>query len=260
MKSALITLTNLAFTLLLAASNAQAADWNKPAFETKSLDATIKALGGNGSTVSKDISWGSTVELVENGAVVPITVATTLPNVESMAILVEKNPNALAANFDIPAGTDSFITTRIKMTESSKVYALVKADGKYYTAMKEIKVTIGGCGGTVNAPENDMSIKPDPMKINAKQKGGTVEVRTSIPHEMETGLRKDVNEKIVPAHFIQQISATANGKTVLSAQWGTAISKNPSLAFKFKGSAGDKLQVTWTDNKGATRTDEVVVN
>ena len=71
----------------------------------------------------------------------------SIPKTESIAILVEKNPNVLAASFDIPAGTDPSVTTRIKMGQSSNVYALVKADGKYYVASKEIKVTLGGCGG-----------------------------------------------------------------------------------------------------------------
>jgi sulfur-oxidizing protein SoxY len=78
---------------------------------------------------------------------VPVGVTSTIPKTESIAILVEKNPNMLVASFDIPAGTDPAITTRVKMGQSSNVYALVKADGKYYVASKEIKVTLGGCGG-----------------------------------------------------------------------------------------------------------------
>ena len=77
----------------------------------------------------------------------PITVTSSLPKTESIAILVEKNPNILTANFTIPAGTDPFVSSRVKMGQTSDVYALVKADGKYYYAKKEIKVTIGGCGG-----------------------------------------------------------------------------------------------------------------
>ena len=77
----------------------------------------------------------------------PIGVTSKLPKTESIAILVEKNPNMLAASFDIPHGTEPSLTTRVKMGQSSNVYALVKADGKYYVACKEIKVTLGGCGG-----------------------------------------------------------------------------------------------------------------
>ncbi len=123
------------------------ADWNKAAFETKTLEDTVKAFGGAGSTPSKDIVFVSTPDIAENGAVVPIGVTSSIPKTERIAILVEKNPNMLAASFDIPAGTEPAVTTRVKMGQSSNVYALVKADGKYYVAQKEIKVTLGGCGG-----------------------------------------------------------------------------------------------------------------
>ena len=99
----------------------------------------------------------------------------------------------------------------------------------------------------------------DPMKIRATAQGDTVEVRVLIQHEMETGQRKDAQGKAIPAWYIQQVTATANGKTVLSAQWVPAVSKNPFLSFKYKGAKGDKLQVTWTDNKGDKRTDDTVV-
>ena len=101
----------------------------------------------------------------------------------------------------------------------------------------------------------------DPMKIRATLQGDTVEVRVLMQHEMETGQRKDASGKIIPAWFIQQVSATSNGKPVLQANWGPAVSKNPFLSFKFKGGAkGDKVQVNWVDNKGEKRTDEVVVS
>jgi len=123
------------------------ADWNKAAFEAKTMDETLKAFGGTAPAQSKDIAFVSTPDIAENGAVVPIGVTSTLPKTERIAILVEKNPNMLAASFDLPAGTEPSVTTRVKMGQSSNVYALVKADGKFYVAQKEIKVTLGGCGG-----------------------------------------------------------------------------------------------------------------
>ena len=124
-----------------------AAEWNKSAFDTHSLDETMKALGGSAPVPSKDIVFFSTPDIAENGAVVPIGITSQVPNTQSIAILVEKNPNMLAAVFDIPAGTEPSLSTRIKMGQTSNVFALVKADGKYYVASKEIKVTLGGCGG-----------------------------------------------------------------------------------------------------------------
>ena len=122
------------------------ADWNKNAFETKSLNDAVKALGGASATESKEITITSP-DIAENGAVVPFTISSKIPNTESIAVLVEKNPNILAANFQIPQGTEPWINTRVKMGQTSNVIALVKADGKYYYASKEVKVTLGGCGG-----------------------------------------------------------------------------------------------------------------
>ncbi len=132
---------------LFAPGSAFASDWNKNAFEAKNLNDVVKALGGMNATESKDITFVTAPDIAENGAVVPIAVQSKIPKTEAVAILVEKNPNALAANFEIPAGTEAFASTRVKMGQSSNVHALVKADGKYYFATKEVKVTLGGCGG-----------------------------------------------------------------------------------------------------------------
>jgi sulfur-oxidizing protein SoxY len=140
-------LTLVAAAGWLRPQDALAADWNKAAFETNSMDATVKALGGSSPAQSKDITFVQTPDIAENGAVVPIGITSNIPKTESIAILVEKNPNMLAAVFDVPPGTEPSLSTRIKMGQSSNVYALVKADGKYYVAGKEIKVTLGGCGG-----------------------------------------------------------------------------------------------------------------
>ena len=100
----------------------------------------------------------------------------------------------------------------------------------------------------------------DPMKIRASAKDGVTEVKILMSHEMETGQRKDANGALVPAHFITEVSAEHNGRQVLAAQFGTAVSKNPYLAFRFKGGAkGDKIVVSWKDNKGETRTDEAAI-
>lgn len=100
----------------------------------------------------------------------------------------------------------------------------------------------------------------DPMRIRAAVKGDVTEVKILMSHPMETGQRKDASGQLVPAHFIDKLTATCNGKTVLTADWGPAVSKNPFLAFRFKGAkAGDKLSVTWVDTAGATRTDEATI-
>lgn len=126
---------------------AAAQNWNRAAFDTHSLADALQALGGGEPGRSKDIAFLQTPEIAENGAVVPIGVTSNIPKTEAIAILIEKNPNLLAAVFDIPPGTEPAISTRVKMAQTSSIYALVRADGKYYIAAKEVKVTLGGCGG-----------------------------------------------------------------------------------------------------------------
>ena len=101
----------------------------------------------------------------------------------------------------------------------------------------------------------------DPMRIRAQSAGANATVRVLMSHEMETGLRKDSAGKTIPAWHIQEVTATHNGKTVLTAEWGPSVSKNPFLQFTVKGAkAGDKIGVTWKDTKGDTRTDEATVS
>ena len=100
----------------------------------------------------------------------------------------------------------------------------------------------------------------DPMRIRAALAGDEVTVRVLMSHPMETGTRKDAAGATIAAHFIRDVEATHNGKSVLKAMFSGAVSQNPFLSFKFKGAAkGDKVTVKWTDNKGATRTDEAAI-
>ena len=100
----------------------------------------------------------------------------------------------------------------------------------------------------------------EPMKIRASLAGDGTEVRVLMSHEMETGQRKDASGKVIPAWHITEVTAQHNGKTVMTAQWGPAVSKNPFMQFNVKGAkAGDKITITWVDNKGDKRTDEATV-
>jgi sulfur-oxidizing protein SoxY len=127
--------------------SAWAADaWNKQAFSAKTLDDVVKALGGSSASESVEVRLEAP-EIAENGAVVPITIESRLPGTTAIALLVLKNPNALSSDFTIPDGTDPYISTRVKMAETGNVIALVRAGNRYYYASKEVKVTLGGCGG-----------------------------------------------------------------------------------------------------------------
>jgi sulfur-oxidizing protein SoxZ len=101
----------------------------------------------------------------------------------------------------------------------------------------------------------------DPMRIRAQAAGDKATVRVLMAHEMETGQRKDAAGKIVPAWYITDVTAQLNGKTVLTAQWGPSVAKNPFLQFNVKGAkAGDKIGISWVDNKGDKRSDEATVS
>jgi sulfur-oxidizing protein SoxY len=125
----------------------QGSAWNKAAFEAKTMADLMKSLGGAAPTESKDVSL-TAPDIAENGAVVPIGVATTLPNVKQLLVLVEKNPSVLVASFDVSESVEPSFGTRVKMGQSSDVFAVaLTADGKALFAKKEVKVTLGGCGG-----------------------------------------------------------------------------------------------------------------
>ena len=131
----------------LLSPQAVLAAWPKAAFESKSVqDALTNLMGSAKTDASGDIKIKAP-DIAENGAVVPVSVTTTIAGVESIAILAEKNGSPLAANFQMGKGTQGFISTRIKMGKTSDVIAVVKAGGKAHAARKNVKVTIGGCGG-----------------------------------------------------------------------------------------------------------------
>ena len=121
--------------------------WNKAAFEAKSLAEVVKALGGTeAATESKDVIL-SAPEIAENGNVVRLGAQSAIAGTTWLGLVVEKNPAALTAGFDVMAGTEANMSTNVKMGQSTNVYALAKAGDKYFYAVKEVKVTLGGCGG-----------------------------------------------------------------------------------------------------------------
>jgi sulfur-oxidizing protein SoxY len=142
---ALIGLGNLPFSLApaFAAANDK---YPEDAFKQKSDADAIKALYGKTAEPSDKVKMDAP-EIAENGAVVPISVSSTLPDVTSISILVAENPNALAASYKIPAGTLPSVANRLKMAKTTNVIAIVEAGGKLYSTTKEVKVTVGGCGG-----------------------------------------------------------------------------------------------------------------
>jgi sulfur-oxidizing protein SoxY len=135
----------LAAAGLLKPAPAAAATWNKQGFEAKAYNDAIKGLGAVNMIESKDITI-TAPDIAENGAVVPVAITSRIPNTQSISIVAEKNPFPLAATFDVSGGVDPYASVRLKMGQTSNVRAIVKADGKFYTSVKEVKVTVGGCG------------------------------------------------------------------------------------------------------------------
>ena len=140
------TITGLFLLLLAKPFAALAASWNKDAFGAKTTADALKSLGAVGAAPSKDILIEAP-QIAENGAVVPIEVSSNIPGTSALVVLIEKNPFPLAGRFEFKEGALPFVKLNVKMGETSDVRVLAEAGGRHYVATREIKVTIGGCGG-----------------------------------------------------------------------------------------------------------------
>ena len=139
--------TSIAISAGLLTPRAVMAAWPKAAFEAKDVDSALTAAMGSASTSSNDKIKLKAPDIAENGAVVPITVDSSISGTESISILVPAKASPLTATFNLGASTEGYVSTRIKMGKTSDVIAVVKAGGKLYSTKKQVKVTIGGCGG-----------------------------------------------------------------------------------------------------------------
>jgi sulfur-oxidizing protein SoxY len=140
-----------ALTALIAAgalkpTDVFAADWNKAAFEAKDMSGALKGIGAASSGDNPGLTL-KVPEIAENGAVVPVEVISTIPNTTTISVFVEKNPSPLTAHFDFTNGAVPEVSVRVKMGQTSVIKVVAKADGKFYSAQREVKVTVGGCGG-----------------------------------------------------------------------------------------------------------------
>lgn len=130
---------------VLRAGHALAATWNKTGFEAKAVADVLKSLGAAPLTESRDLVI-SAPDIAENGAEVPVTVTSRIPNTVALSLIAEKNPFPLVATFEFEAGIEPTVSLRIKLAETSRLRCVVKADGRFFTAAREIKITLGGCG------------------------------------------------------------------------------------------------------------------
>jgi sulfur-oxidizing protein SoxY len=131
---------------VVAPLRALAAEWNKAAFDARALPDALKGIGASSIADSDKIELKAP-EIAENGAIVPLEITSHIPGTQSVWILADRNPQPLVAEFDFTDAMEPFVSTRIKMGESSKVRVIVRAGGKFYATTRDVKVTIGGCGG-----------------------------------------------------------------------------------------------------------------
>ena len=249
-----LNLTVLGLPFLVWPLSALAAVWNRAAFEANKLSEAQNGLQINDEIPSDKIEIIAPAR-AENGAIVQVEINSNIANTEAIAIFVEKNPTALIGNFILGENTLGKLVTRIKMAETSDVKVVVKAGGRYYTASKLVTVMENGCGGGGANEKFDPS-----MKMRAKLKNDTVEIKAILIHPMHTGQSKDDADQPVRAHFIQLVDIHLNDKPVLQMQWGTGIAKNPYLTFYIKDAKlNDKISLTWYDNLGRTARGETLV-
>lgn len=249
------------FAAAVASSRAHAADWNAAAFDARNLKDALRLWGITEAQESKEIVFPSAWDTAENGAVVPLEVRSSIPNTESIVLFADKNPQPLIASFNFLNGAETYVSTRVKLGETTLVRAYAKVAGKYYLATKQIRVTIGGCGEyEVGAPPSG---KPsgEPMRTRTVLRGDMAEVKVLMNHPMETGRRKDDKGALIPAYHIKNVSVTLNGEPVLQAQWGTPVSRNPYLAVRVRGAKpGDKVAIAWVDTAGEQARVETTVD
>ena len=140
------TLLGALAVVLLKPFAALAATWNKDAFGAKTAQDALKGIGADGAAASKDLTIDAP-QIAENGAVVPIEISSAIPGTTSIAVVIEKNPFPLAGRFEFKEGALPFVKLNVKMGETSDIRAIAEAGGRSYVATREVKVTIGGCGG-----------------------------------------------------------------------------------------------------------------
>lgn len=241
--------------LCLVPLNALAAAWNKAAFEATHLQQATEGLNIDNEQPSNDIKLIAP-DRAENGAVVQVEIVSNIPNTEALALFVAENPTPLIANVMLSTGTQARLVTRIKMAQTSQVKVVAKVGNQYFSHSKQVVVLEDGCGGSDSDAKFESS-----MKMRAKLVNDITEVKVIIVHPMTTGRAKNSAGQLIPAHFIQTVDATLNGKQVLEAHCSTAISKNPYFTFYVAGAKlGDTVMVKWQDNMGYTGQSDIKVS
>lgn len=235
------------------------AAWNQHAFDAKNLHDALQVLGMNAAAQSKDIVIDAP-DIADNGASVPVQITSRIPETQSIAVFVDRNPWPCIAHLVFLQEALPFIALRLRVAETSPVRVVARARGSYYVSMSEVRVAAGGCGGASAGEADAVPTKAEPIKVRARLERGVADLRMLVTHPMDNGLRTNSTGKIVPEHFIRNLVIHFNGKSVIEAQLGRSVSTNPLFAFKVDGAkVNDTFAVTWQDSRGLTRTDEAAV-
>jgi sulfur-oxidizing protein SoxY len=250
------SLVTILLSLVLSIATSAHGANSSAAFNKKSLKEAIDAMGAGNAVIDQRIRINAPT-LAEIGSMVPIEVESGIPGTETISLLVEKNPFPLASRIRLSNGASSYVRSNLRLAMHSDVHVVVKAGNRYYRNSVPVKVTIGGCGG--GGSNYATPTQWEPSQGNNTLVRGTIKdvgtvVRAVIRHPMETGQRKHSKTgKPIPAHYINKVVATHKGKVVYRGEWSASISQNPGFGFRLdNGKPGDKISVSWSDNKGMT--------
>jgi sulfur-oxidizing protein SoxY len=233
-------------------------------FASSPEDAIIAVLGGDHAAQDGEVEL-DIQGMVEVADMVPVTVSTTLNDVQSITIVADKNPNPIVAYYRWDPALQPYLATRIRLAESGGVEALVMAGGKLYRAAKNVQVGISGCGDAEPGPSQVTGspgrLMSDKILVRTTKSDDGLVVRALFSHPMSPPGRAENGETAIPGFFIQEATAQLNGKTVLHGDWSAGMPRNPYLSFKLRQVAtGDLIRLSWSDNAGNGGATEVEVD
>jgi thiosulfate oxidation carrier complex protein SoxZ len=231
-------------------------------FFAPSPAAAVGAVLGDGKSMPDPAVELDVPGIADAADMVPLSVSTTLDNVESITIVADKNPNPVVATYRLDPQLEPYIATRIRLAQSGDVNALVMADKAVHRATKNVEVSISGCGDP--EPEGKPSAQAQTMshtiRMKATKDGDGVIVRALITHPMTPPRKPKAPGAPVDGNFIQEVTAEVNGKKVLHGDWSAGVSQNPYLSFKVReAKPGDVIRLSWTDSSGHSDSTQVVV-
>jgi len=233
-------------------------------FFAASPTAAISAVLGTDQTPLNAAVELEIPSMVEVADMVPLSVTTTLDDVESITIVADDNPNPVIAHYRLTPLLWPYIATRVRLAKSGNVHALVKAGGAVHRATKHVAISISGCGDAEPDPERISAAQhqtaPDSILMRTKKSNDGLIFRALITHPMAPPLKSPKSGAVVPGYFIQDVEAQINGKPVLRGDWSAGVARDPYLSFKIREAAkGDIIRLSWIDSSGHNASSEVVV-